>query len=216
MKRAVTAIVTALAVTIMGILPSFAAIDETYQYKLMTTEQLAYCDIHSAPAEVQADILEARDAIIHSTSWTVDGQAEICHPDGTIEKLPEFSELFPDWDIPTVPDAENDIMPYSLSYDGFVYLQHPTSTVTPPFYAGSAGATGITIVVRAISLPGSSWNCAIDRLGSGSRQEVSFARDMGVGSRLQYSNTRGGVNYAVRASTYSTEGYAQMSVYEMI
>ena len=70
----------------------------------MSAEQLAYMDLDSAPYVLQQDILDARAEIIFEQSWTVDGAVSIINlDDGTEETLPEFSELFPGWDIPVHP-----------------------------------------------------------------------------------------------------------------
>lgn len=71
-------------------------------YDEMTTEELAYCILAEVPEEWRDKVLAARNEIINSTSWTVDGAGAILHSDGTIEELPDFYDLFPqDWDIPT-------------------------------------------------------------------------------------------------------------------
>lgn len=64
------------------------------------TEYYAYLDLDTAPDELKPLIIEARNSIIYSKSWTVDGQCSLYTPDGTLEALPEFSELFPGWDVP--------------------------------------------------------------------------------------------------------------------
>ena len=79
----------------------YAIIDKPYDK--MTTEELAYSVLTEVPEEWRDEVLAARNEIINSTSWTVDGAGAILHSDGTIEELPDFYDLFPqDWDIPTV------------------------------------------------------------------------------------------------------------------
>lgn len=197
----------------MGTSPSFAASDTVHQYKSMTVEQLAYCELESAPVEVHADILSARDVIIHRTSWTVNGQVALCNEDGTIEELPEFSELFPGWDVPAAHNEEDVIMPYTVDYAGAVYLRHPTSAKTPPFYAASPSASGITIEMKAYSLPGRTWNGAFDNLTL--NQQIGYVTDMTISKRIAVIDAKSYYSYAARASTYSTEGYAVMNVYEV-
>lgn len=70
----------------------------------MSAKQIAYLDIDRAVPEVQEAILKARDEIIHGDqAWTVDGAVTMFDPKtGETEKIPEFSELFPGWDVPTV------------------------------------------------------------------------------------------------------------------
>lgn len=87
--------------------PSLTFADDQQDYLAsLTSEELAYYDLNLAPTEEWKEaILEARNSIIYSTSWTVDGQVSYGLPDGTIEKLPEFSELFPDWEVPRLNDS---------------------------------------------------------------------------------------------------------------
>lgn len=74
--------------------------EESIDYASMDSFELAYADIYAAPEEWKEKILEARSEVIFSTSWAVNGAGCIVHTDGTIEELPEFSELFPGWDVP--------------------------------------------------------------------------------------------------------------------
>lgn len=71
----------------------------------MTGEQLAYLDLESAPEALRPQILRARLPIIYGKQgWTVDGLGSVQHADGTAEKLPEFSDLWPDWTVPFGPE----------------------------------------------------------------------------------------------------------------
>lgn len=65
----------------------------------LSVNELAYMDLEGASPELREEILDARAQIVYNTSWTVDGAVSIRHKDGTKEKLPEFSDLFPDWDL---------------------------------------------------------------------------------------------------------------------
>lgn len=59
---------------------------------------------------------KTREEIIYSKSWTADGVvAFVRHRDGTIEKIPEFSEVFPGWEIPkTEPREKMDSSAYII------------------------------------------------------------------------------------------------------
>lgn len=49
----------------------------------------------------QEENIESKEEIIYSESWSADGmEVYIIRRDGTTEKVPEFSELFPGWNIP--------------------------------------------------------------------------------------------------------------------
>ena len=69
--------------------------------QLEEARKIAYQELEGASAEMRAKILEARELIINNTSWVADGYAGgYVAPDGTMEELPHFSELFPGWDLP--------------------------------------------------------------------------------------------------------------------
>ena len=57
-----------------------------------------------------------REEIIYSKSWTADGVVGfVRHRDGTIEKVPEFSEVFPGWEVPkTEPREKMDSSAYII------------------------------------------------------------------------------------------------------
>ena len=79
-------------------------------------EKIAYMDIDDATPDMTEKILEARDVIINNTSWAADEYpAYVEHVDGSIEKLPSFSEVFPDWDLPTVSLDDQEIDFTSIS-----------------------------------------------------------------------------------------------------
>lgn len=118
---------------------------EMHEAEIADAMEYAYRDLDSASEDEQALILEARNTIIYSVSWVADGyEMEIIDADGTVEEVPSFSELFPDWDIPTVecdeastsPVAiENIITPLTATSTTYTYyLQNPSSSSdTSPF-----------------------------------------------------------------------------------
>lgn len=105
-----------LSVSALGTMATAAAADgsvDTFQDS--TIMELAYMDLESAPSALKDDILAARAEIIFGNqSWTVDGAVSIINlEDGTVTKLPEFSDLFPGWEIPDTDMISVDIMPYA-------------------------------------------------------------------------------------------------------
>ena len=53
-------------------------------------------------------ILEARNTLIFHESWAADGWTiTIERADGTIEKVPNFSSLFPGWEEPKFEPQES-------------------------------------------------------------------------------------------------------------
>ena len=72
-------------------------------------------DIHSADPELIPVILEARDRIIFTHSWTddeIDGR--ILDEDGNvIETVPYFHDIFPsDWEVPCFPSSSDEHLIY--------------------------------------------------------------------------------------------------------
>ena len=57
-----------------------------------------------------------REEIIYSKSWTADGVVGfVRHRDGTYEKIPAFSEVFPGWEVPkTEPREKMDSSAYII------------------------------------------------------------------------------------------------------
>lgn len=68
-------------------------------------EYYAYMILADAPEELRPVILEARNRIIHNSSWVDDElRGWVCDREGNvIEIVPRFHEIFPeDWEIPEV------------------------------------------------------------------------------------------------------------------
>ena len=83
-------------------------------------EALAYLDLDSAAEDMKDRILEARRILIFSTSWVADGYSGSVQNVITgeiIRTLPTFSELFPGWDLPVLPDTEDQITADGLGAD---------------------------------------------------------------------------------------------------
>ena len=68
-------------------------------------EYYAYMILADAPEELEPVILEARNRIIHNSSWVADElDGWVLDPEGNVvEIVPHFHEIFPeDWEIPVV------------------------------------------------------------------------------------------------------------------
>ena len=77
--------------------PAFATTTEP-----PTVEKYAHMSLEGASPELAEKILDSRWELVYGhQAWTVNGAVSIRHEDGTIEQLPEFSELFPGWDLPS-------------------------------------------------------------------------------------------------------------------
>lgn len=74
-------------------------------------EYYAYMDIHSADPELIPVILEARNRIIFTHSWTADEiDGSILDEEGNvIETVPLFHDVFPtDWEVPCFPSSSEE------------------------------------------------------------------------------------------------------------
>ena len=177
-------------------------------------EAYAYLDYESAPDDVKEFILEARRSIVYGeNSWTVDGHVSIVHPDGTVEQLPEFKDLYPGWSLEQLSlkgdsNTTSAYTPQAANFAGNVDI--------PPVVSGQTGNEFYTFNSAhtytdtwASSLPG-------DRINIGYRdvdanRELGYASNLQLGqhAQLQYVT---GVRIAVRCSTYSTPGEGFLNV----
>lgn len=141
MKKLVTLALACIMATILCV-PSLAAYNEDAK---MT--EIAYMDIDQASEEIQPKILEAREKIIMSQSWVVDGaKGYVYDKDGNvIEEVPQFHDLFPaDWEVPVVtaqkevktatPQVARDYTDIMVFFHDTLYLEEaPSSSNTPSF-----------------------------------------------------------------------------------
>lgn len=82
---------------------AWAAAEAAYNAKVEAAKEYAYRDISEATPAEKAKIMDARNTIIYSQGWVADGyELALVKADGTVENMPKFSELFPDWDIPVL------------------------------------------------------------------------------------------------------------------
>lgn len=188
---------------------------ETTAMDMETAKNYAYLDLDTAPEELRQKILDARTAIIFSKSWTVDGQCAISCPDGSEIPLPEFSDLFPGWDVPTIGKSTEvevaatgvNAVPAAL-FTGTVYLQRPADVGdTSPFYSFRADGHRVNTIAR--SIPGVSYNVGYTDCTTG--RNAGWATYLPLGYGLM-AGTISGHTYSVRASTYSTTGNSTMWV----
>ena len=76
---------------------------EVQEEILESASEFAYLDADKATPELKEKILEARKEIIYNTDWVADGYVGCIRNIKTgklIKELPEFSEVFPGWDVP--------------------------------------------------------------------------------------------------------------------
>lgn len=189
-------------------------------------QQLAEMPLDTATPEMKEKILEARNEIIFGQSWAADGvELYVERRDGTVEKVPEFSELFPGWEVPVIDsssDVEEDseiiageepeIMPLSVESASFrVYLRNPTSgKITSPFlhfpHNGSYVRTKVDVLYA-------SEHCNIGYSDYNTGKQLGYVTEL-YPTDLITMYTLGADEFecAVRASTYSSPGYSILTV----
>lgn len=99
------------------IAPDDAQVHKDESMSREEAEALAYLDLDSVADEMKSRVLEARRILIFSTSWVADGfsgSVQNVKTGEIIRTLPTFSELFPGWDLPVLPDTKDQI-----TADGF-------------------------------------------------------------------------------------------------
>lgn len=188
--------------------------------ELSVAATYAYMDLEAAPATLKEDILNARTKIIHSQGWTVNGSCYIKHADGTIENLPEFSYLFPGWDIPSWDNSSISLMSQSpstsvqpmgtMQVDDYYNYTIPkySDSVTTKLMARVRANTYEFLMVKVLSLVPSTCNIGISHNGisDGWKPRVPAGDEFHV-----YPVE--GTYYDIRVSTYDTSGNGNFRIY---
>ena len=198
---------------------------ETFINSLSTeeVESYAYMDYSSAPTDVQPLILEARSQIVYGDQgWSAEeGAISVEYPDGSIEVMPTFSELWPDWDLAQIDeytDAKYNYDNVSLveidgkaaSFAGPVDLPLQSAQNGKTFYSfNSASGTAAT---WASTLPlGTTVNIGYTNEDTGA--DAGWIPNVPAGRKVQLNGTSG-TRYSVRASLTNVSGTAYMNVSE--
>lgn len=188
----------------------------------MDTVDKAYMNLNVADKALQKEILDARKAIIYSTSWSDDDtEAYSINAKGEIiAKTPKFHDIFPaDWEIPVAQEAYSDLAVEDIAqadiqdvetvnsgylfYNKEVYLTTPSSEYTSSPFITYTGRDAM-FMLSTPTIPGQSYNFGI-RNNSTNRDiynQVNIPRAEGF-----LVSNQSGVRYSCRASTYSTSGY---------
>ena len=192
-----------------------SAQDTATQEALTKAEQYAYLDLDSASPSMQQKILDARNTIIFSKDWVADGyeaDVEDVTTGEVLETLPSFSELFPGWDLPvdeSIASTSNDssltlssseVTPFSNSD----WLRLGSTRHYLPAASNSHDASPFSTLI-------SSKNCNIGYTNASTGKSLGYKNNLSVNQALAVHNV-GGMRLAIRASTYSTPGYATMAV----
>lgn len=191
---------------------------------------LANMDIETAPPEMKADILAARNKIIFSTDeWYADSAgiivAKVDHEKKEWYEVPKFSELFPGWDLPknTVNNVEtvdnSDISPALIEplvvFNDDVKLVAPPATgPTDPFKVWNvpSGIYFTTLEVKALKTS-ETINLGISDMTKDTPEEVFQELRATKGHVIELFVHGGRTRKAgFRASTYSYPGSATIEI----
>lgn len=211
---------------------------------LESASEFAYLDADKATPELKEKILEARKEIIYNTDWVADGYVGCIRNIKTgklIKELPEFSEVFPGWDVPieennakieisepvlpAVP-ADNtmeEIKPLSIGtgLDDWivllserVYLKSASSTTNAtPFAAFTLDPYKMGTQIRAYATSlSASETCNIGFSDYSSGKSLASAVNLVEYEALELYVGVGKPTVGVRASTYSNPGWSTIKV----
>lgn len=186
--------------------------------------QYAYMDLDMATEPLKNMIINARNKIIFSESWTAQaGMAWVETETGEIEELPAFYSLFPeDWELPTennpvtmyseeFADENNSVTPcitYSQLFNGNVTVRAAGNSNASSFYNWQFALPHVTRVY-ATSIPGSTINFGFTTNGVSVAHKVNMSVNEKLSTRLLAQE---GDRHSVRCSTYSTTGTAKVVV----
>lgn len=206
--------------------------DKDTKAALAEAELYAYLDVDSASPAMKEKILDARNTIIFSKDWVADGHDGYVidvETDQILETLPSFSSLFPDWDLPvdnsTSPSVSLNppFLPASLApKSASSWLRLASKNYYLPSASNSHDASPfITFIVNSFDM-GTSIRSYATALTSSKNYNIGY-KNASTGKSLGYKNNLtlnqafainnvGGMNLAIRASTYSIPGYATMAV----
>lgn len=217
---------------------------EVQEEILESASEFAYLDADKATPELKEKILEARKEIIYNTDWVADGYVGCIRNIKTgklIKELPEFSEVFPGWDVPieennakieisepvlpAVP-ADNtmeEIKPLSIGtgLDDWivllserVYLKSASSTTNAtPFAAFTLDPYKMGTQIRAYATSlSASETCNIGFSDYSSGESLASAVNLVEYEALELYVGVGKPTVGVRASTYSNPGWSTIEV----
>lgn len=178
--------------------PAFAA-------DVPTELEYAYMDTEHASPQLREKILDARLKLVYGDqAWSADGSGFILNADGTVTKLPLFSDLFPDWDL-----AELSVIQAEPFYGGVTRgaTPHFLGTITiktapwpnasTPFY--QFNANGDIVYAGAVSLPSGCKHFHVGLTNMDTGNDVNWYGNLTLGQAGGW-NTEEGVRYGVRMS----------------
>lgn len=194
-------VLCALCMVMAMSVPAFAASEPT-------AEDYAYMDIDNADNELRQQILIARRAIIYgeNAGWTVNGAAYVCNADGTTVPLPEFSVVYPGWNLAEIsatdPASTQTAWPSrrAANFSETVTLYAPSSTNAEPFYTFTGSGAKVEAKADTIPEPFTSvFSIGVRNPNKPQSPDVAYKSSMTIGQSLKF-DTVSGESYSVRAS----------------
>lgn len=203
---------------------NFSMAPDNLKENILSSDELreaaiyAYMSIETAPEALVPRILNAREKIIFSESWTVSGQTSTVRADGTVEYDPEFSHLFPNWDIPKDPDGVAVISSSIFDSFGANALSDSPKRITnynipkatdslAPIMTYVTATTNEVIITKVTALTPSSCNVGYSHSG----YSIGYKEYLGVDDYYRIFPQKGST-YGIRTSTYATSGLGSFAI----
>lgn len=196
-----------------------AAFDEP-----LSIEDVANLNFDEHLPHIQLLILRARYEVVFSddVSWTVDGQMAVTNSNGEIEKLPEFSELFPGWDLALIESIVGERTHSNVYYtvdnvqalfqhffraQGTIHRQQ-ANVMAPVFVTFANNAfrlVHVDVILFQMNWPIGGVNIGITNMQNG--QSVGWVGNLRPGQGITLVNMPHGAVRGVRASTVDNSGF---------
>jgi hypothetical protein len=193
-------------------------------YAIVDVANLDYNDFARLP-DIRNLILEARYGIVFGadTAWTVGGQMSILHENGDVELLPEFNELFPNWDLAQIENFvatpfdvnvethyANDVVARFTQFfraSGTIHRQQ--ADVNAPVFTQFVNNTGrlihVDVILQQMNWPVGGVNIGITNMQTG--ESVGWRGGLVPGQGITLNNTPVNAVRGVRASTIDNSGF---------
>jgi hypothetical protein len=173
---------------------------------------------------IKEQILKSRvNLVFGNTRWVADGiAAYIANADGSIEKLPNFSDVFPGWDLASISKARTVYRgPYEPVYAETADFARDTPlTKGSPvaahefYYFNSGGNSAQISATTATTLASNASTYNVGFFNADTATDITWAANLKFGQDFIFTNPSKGTRYAVRASTYEEMGMVYITVKE--
>ena len=199
----------------------------------LTLEEVAFLEVdglHSAAREV---VLLARYSFVfgNDVAWTVDGQMEIVNADGTVQELPEFSALFPNWDLAQIVEAHSNsdvlsignqavsdtfaVSPFNVIFNQLISVPLQSNVQAPifqRFHNNTGFIANLSVRIESINLGGPFVNIGANNVGLPGEPSVGWVGGLMAGQAVRITNIPNNALIGLRASMTQRAGTARISV----